>query len=71
MERTLAPGFTFSTPARDDQITIKQYKEKCWPNALHTKKFDLEKIAIDGDDGFVTYNGWDDRWEIIPEHEVV
>jgi hypothetical protein len=23
-----------------------------------TKKFDLEKIIIDGDDAYVTYNGW-------------
>jgi ketosteroid isomerase-like protein len=58
MENILAPGFTFSSPAGDDRINIKQYKEKCWPNALHTKKFDLEKIMIDGDDAFVTYNGW-------------
>jgi hypothetical protein len=58
MENILAPGFTFSSPAGDDHINVKQYKEKCWPNALHTKKFDLEKIVIEGDDAFVTYNGW-------------
>jgi ketosteroid isomerase-like protein len=58
MENILAPEFTFSSPAGDDHISLKQYKERCWPNALHTKKFDLEKIMIDGDDAFVTYNGW-------------
>ncbi len=58
MENILAPGFTFSSPAGDDHIDIKQYKEKCWPNALHTKKFDLEKVMIKGDDAYVTYNGW-------------
>jgi hypothetical protein len=58
MEPILADGFTFSSPAGDDHIDIKLYKQRCWPNAEHTKRFDLEKIIIDGDDAFVTYNGW-------------
>ena len=58
MESVLAERFTFTSPAGDDRINLKLYKERCWPNAYKTKKFDLEKIIIDGDDGYVTYNGW-------------
>jgi hypothetical protein len=58
MEPILADGFTFSSPAGDDHIHLNVYKERCWPNAYNTKKFDLEKIIIDGDDAYVTYNGW-------------
>ena len=58
LEQILDDGFTFTSPAGDDHINLKLYKERCWPNANNTKKFDLEKIIIDGDDAFVTYNGW-------------
>jgi hypothetical protein len=57
MESILADGFTFTSPAGDDHINLKLYKERCWPNANNTKRFDLEKVIIDGDDAFVTYNG--------------
>jgi ketosteroid isomerase-like protein len=58
LESILADSFTFTSPAGDDRINIKTYKERCWPNALNTKKFDLELVLVDGDDGLVTYNGW-------------
>ena len=58
LELTLADGFTFTSPAGDDHINLKLYKERCWPNAYKTKRFDLEKIIIDGDEAYVTYNGW-------------
>ena len=58
LELILDDGFTFTSPAGDSHINIKLYKERCWPNANNTKKFDLEKIIIDGDDAYVTYNGW-------------
>ncbi len=54
----LADGFTFSSPAGDDHINLKIYKERCWPNSENTKKFDLEEIVIGGNDAYVTYNGW-------------
>ncbi len=57
MAPILADGFTFTSPAGDDHIDLKTYKERCWPNSLKTKKFDLEKVVVDGDDAFVTYNG--------------
>ena len=58
LELILDNGFTFTSPAGDDHINLKVYKERCWPNAVNTKKFDLEKMIINGDDAYVTYNGW-------------
>ena len=58
LELILTDGFTFTSPAGDDHINLKLYKERCWPNANNTKRFDLEKIIIDGEDAYVTYNGW-------------
>jgi ketosteroid isomerase-like protein len=58
LERILADTFTFTSPAGDDHIDLKEYKAKCWPNAANTKKFDLEKVVVIGNDAYVTYNGW-------------
>jgi hypothetical protein len=52
-----AKGFTFTSPV-DDHIDLKAYKVRCWPNANNIKKFDIEKLVVDGDDVFVLYNGW-------------
>jgi ketosteroid isomerase-like protein len=52
-----AKGFTFNSP-NDDHIDLKEYKVRCWPNAYNIKKFDIEKLVVDGDDVFVLYNGW-------------
>ncbi len=58
LDSILADGFTFTSPAGDDHINLKTYKERCWPNSEKTKRFDLEEVIIDGDDAYVTYNGW-------------
>ncbi|MES2004891.1 MAG: nuclear transport factor 2 family protein [Bacteroidota bacterium] len=58
MEQILSDQFTFTSPAGDDHINLKVYKERCWPNALKTKRFDIVKLIVDGDDAFATYNGW-------------
>ncbi len=58
LELILADDFTFTSPAGDDHINLKEYKERCWPNANNTRRFDLEKVLVAGDDAFVTYNGW-------------
>ena len=58
LELILSEAFTFTSPAGDDHIDLKVYKERCWPNSKNTKKFDLEKVMVAGDDAFVTYNGW-------------
>ena len=70
LEMILADGFTFTSPAGDDHINLKLYKERCWPNANNTKRFDLLKVIIDGDDAFVLYNGWtnDDKLFRNTEH---
>jgi hypothetical protein len=57
MEQILADGFTFSSPL-DDHINIKLFKERCWPNAYKIKRFDMEKLVVNGDDAFVICNGW-------------
>ena len=58
LELILADGFTFTSPAGDDHINLKLYKERCWPNAEKIKRFDFVKMIVKGDDAFVTYNGW-------------
>jgi hypothetical protein len=58
LEVILADNFTFTSPAGDDHINLKLYKERCWPNSGNTKKFEIEKMVIDGDVAFVLYNGW-------------
>ena len=56
LESILADGFTFSSPV-DEHISLKTYKEKCWPNCYKTKKCDVVKLIVNGDEAFVTYNG--------------
>jgi ketosteroid isomerase-like protein len=57
MQRILADGFTFTSPL-DDHISLKVFKEKCWPNAYNIKRCELEKVVVNGDNAFVIYNGW-------------
>ena len=53
----LADGFIFNSPL-DTNIDLNTYKHRCWPNSVNIKKFDIEKLTVDGDDAFVIYNGW-------------
>ncbi len=57
MQQILANGFTFSSPV-DDHISVKVFKERCWPNAYNIKRFDVDKILVNGDSAFVITNGW-------------
>jgi ketosteroid isomerase-like protein len=57
MQGILADGFTFSSPI-DDHISLKVFKEKCWPNAYKIKRCELDKIVVSGNSAFVIYNGW-------------
>jgi hypothetical protein len=57
IQQLFADGFAFSSPV-DDHINVKAYKERCWPNAYKIKRFEVEKLAVNGDVAFVTYNGW-------------
>jgi ketosteroid isomerase-like protein len=61
LELVLADNFTFTSPAGDDHINLKVYKERCWPNSQNTKKFDLKKLVLDGDEAFVLYEGWNNE----------
>jgi ketosteroid isomerase-like protein len=58
LQRILAANFTFTSPAGDDHIDMETYKEKCWPNALNTQRFDLEVVFADDTSGLATYNGY-------------
>jgi ketosteroid isomerase-like protein len=57
MEQILATGFTFSSPL-DDHISVALFKERCWPNAYKIKRFEMDKMVVNGDDAFVITNGW-------------
>jgi ketosteroid isomerase-like protein len=57
LQQILADGFTFSSPV-DDHISVKAFKGRCWPNAYKIKKFDVDKVIINGDDAVVITNGW-------------
>ena len=61
LEEVFADGFTFTSPAGDDHIDIKVYKQRCWPNANNLKKFDLKNVMVNGDDAFVLYEGWNNE----------
>jgi ketosteroid isomerase-like protein len=69
LELILSDDFTFTSPAGDDHIDLKVYKERCWPNSKNTKKFDLEKVVVVGDDAFVTYNGWTNNGRLFRNTE--
>jgi hypothetical protein len=58
LKSVLAEGFTFSSPVDIPPIHIKEYKEKCWPNSANIKKFEIDKLVVDGDNVFVTYHCW-------------
>jgi ketosteroid isomerase-like protein len=57
LQLILAEGFTFSSPM-DDHININAFKERCWPNAYKIKRFDVDKLVVDGDIVFVITDGW-------------
>jgi len=61
LEEIFADGFTFTSPAGDDHIDIKLYKQRCWPNAHNLKKFDLKSVMINGDEAFVLNEGWNNE----------
>jgi len=51
----LADGFTFSSPAGDDHITLATYKERCFPNCKIFQKIDYPKILVDGNTALIIY----------------
>jgi ketosteroid isomerase-like protein len=56
IEALLADDFHFSSPL-DNRIDRETYFEVCWPNSKRIEGFDIERLAVDGDHAFVTYEG--------------
>jgi hypothetical protein len=50
-----AAGFTFTSPAGDDHISLEQYHEKCWGTSKFFKKITFPKIIVDGNTAFAIY----------------
>ena len=48
----LAEGFTFTSAAPDDHITIEKFKEKCWVQADHIERFEFPRIVTNGNEAF-------------------
>src|ERR1041385_1918590 len=50
-----ADGFTFTSPAGDDHISIAVYKERCFPTSKFVKNVKFSQITIDGNTAFAIY----------------
>jgi hypothetical protein len=48
----LADGFTFTSPAPDDHISVAKFKEKCWIQAEHIEGFEFPRIVNYGNEAF-------------------
>jgi ketosteroid isomerase-like protein len=55
VEDVLADDFRFTSPY-DDQIDKPTYFERCWRNSDWIERHELERIFVEGDEVFVTYN---------------
>jgi len=69
LKSVLAEGFTFSSPVDLPPIDIKEYKEKCWPNSANIKKFEIDKLMVDGDNAFVAYHCWTLNGKVLSNTE--
>jgi uncharacterized protein YndB with AHSA1/START domain/ketosteroid isomerase-like protein len=56
IEALLADDFHFTSPL-DNRIDRATYFEVCWPNSERMDGFDIERICVEGDRAFVTYEG--------------
>ena len=54
VEDRLADNFRFTSPY-DDAIDKATYFERCWSNSDWIERHQLEKIFVEGDEAFVTY----------------
>ena len=54
LEPLIAEDFTFTSPW-DDHIGRDVYFERCWPNSERIKKFNLEKVFVQGNEAFAMY----------------
>ena len=49
----LADGYTFTSPAGDDHISVEAFKEKCFPTCKFTKKVSFLKMSETGNELFL------------------
>jgi ketosteroid isomerase-like protein len=54
VEDVLADDFRFTSPY-DDEIDKATYFTRCWRSSDWIERQDLEKLAVVGDEAFVTY----------------
>jgi ketosteroid isomerase-like protein len=54
VEDFLDDDFRFTSPY-DDEIDKATYFERCWRNSDWIERHELEKILVEGDQAFVTY----------------
>jgi len=54
VEDALSEDFRFTSPF-DDRIDKATYFARCWKNADWIERHELERIFVDGDQAFVTY----------------
>ncbi len=55
VEAALTGDFRFTSPY-DDAIDKATYFERCWRNSDWIARHELERILVEGDRAFVTYN---------------
>src|SRR5260370_14820342 len=55
VEDALADDFHFTSPY-DDEIDKAAYFVRCWRNTEWIERHEIEKIFVEGDEAFVTYN---------------
>jgi ketosteroid isomerase-like protein len=55
VEAALTGDFRFTSPY-DDAIDKATYFERCWRNSDWIARHELERIFVEGDGAFVTYN---------------
>jgi ketosteroid isomerase-like protein len=55
VEDSFTDDFRFTSPY-DDRIDKATYFERCWRNTDWIERHELEKIFVEGDEAFVTYN---------------
>jgi ketosteroid isomerase-like protein len=56
IEALIADDFHFTSPL-DNRIDRATYFERCWPNSEAIADFEFVRVAEDGDQVFVTYEG--------------
>lgn len=55
IETLLADTFTFTSPNDDDHIDKHAFKARCWPEADHINRFQLESVIGGQNEAFVKY----------------